>query len=84
MPVLALLGANALWYLYLWLLSAIIAGAVAGRKGYAERFGVGAGMILPWVGVVLWLLWPAKPESKWKTQGPIPIRRKRVRPRGGS
>jgi hypothetical protein len=78
MPVLANIGASALLYLYLWLLSAIISGWLATRKGYNDRLGVGTGMLLPGVGVIIWLLWPARPESRWKTQGAIPSRRKRA------
>jgi fucose permease len=70
MTVFALLGATALWLLYAWLLSAIVASYLAGRKGYSEKTGLACGLLLHVIGVVIWLFWPAKPESKWKTLGP--------------
>jgi hypothetical protein len=69
MTVFALLGATALWLLYLWLLSAIVASYLSGRKGYSEKTGLATGLLLHVIGVIIWLVWPAKPESKWKTMG---------------
>jgi hypothetical protein len=66
----ALLGAAALWLMYAWLLSAIVASYLSERKGYGERLGLGFGILLSVVGTIIWLVWPAKPESKWKTLGP--------------
>jgi hypothetical protein len=70
MTVLALLGATALWLLYAWLLSAIVASYLSGRKGYSEKAGLATGLLLHVIGVIVWLVWPPKPESKWKTLGP--------------
>jgi hypothetical protein len=70
MTVFALLGATALWLLYAWLLSAIVASYLSGRKGYGEKVGLASGLLLHIIGVIAWLVWPARPESKWKTQGP--------------
>jgi fucose permease len=70
MTVFALLGSTALWLLYAWLLSAIVASYLSGRKGYSEKVGLACGLLLHVVGVVIWLVWPARPESKWKTLGP--------------
>ena len=69
-PIFALLGAGALWLTYLWLLSAIVAAYLSHRKGYGERPGLAAGLLLNAVGIIVWLVWPAKPESLWKTVGP--------------
>jgi hypothetical protein len=69
--VVALLGAKALYLLYAWLLSAIVCSYLARRKGYGERPGLAAGLLLSVIGVVIWLVWPAKPDSPWKLQGPI-------------
>jgi hypothetical protein len=66
----ALLGAGALWLTYLWLLSAIISAYLSQRKGYGERPGLAAGLLLNFIGIIVWLVWPAKPESLWKTVGP--------------
>ena len=67
----ALLGAAALWLMYLWLLSAIVASYLSTRKGYGEKAGLGTGMVLSVVGVIIWLLWPARADSRWKLQGPF-------------
>jgi fucose permease len=69
MTVFALLGAAALWLLYAWLLMAVIASYLSERKGYTEKPGLACGLLLHIVGVVIWLVWPAKPNSKWKTAG---------------
>jgi hypothetical protein len=66
----ALLGAAALWLMYGWLLSAILASYLSDRKGYGERLGLGFGILLSVIGTVIWLVWPAKPDSKWKKIGP--------------
>lgn len=68
----ALLGSGALWLTYAWLLSAIVASYLSNRKGYGERWGLAAGMLLTAVGVLIWLLFPAKQDSRWKLQGPLP------------
>jgi hypothetical protein len=70
-PVFALLGATALYLTFAWLASAIAASYLSERKGYGERLGLAFGMLLSAVGVVIWLLWPARPDSKWKRLGPI-------------
>jgi hypothetical protein len=67
----ALMGATALWLLYLWLLSAIVASYLSDRKGYGEKLGLAFGLLFSLVGAIIWLIWPAKPESKWKKIGPI-------------
>ena len=73
MTLLAVIGAKALWLLYAWLASAILASAISARKGYGEKVGLAAGLLLAVVGVVVWLLWPARPDSRWKLQGPLPF-----------
>jgi hypothetical protein len=67
----ALLGAAALWLLYLWLLAAIVASYLSERKGYGEKLGLAFGLLFTVVGTIIWLFWPAKPDSKWKRIGPI-------------
>jgi fucose permease len=71
MTVFALLGATALWLLYAWLLMAVIASYLSERKGYSEKPGLACGLLLHVVGVIIWLVWPPKPGSKWKTIGPF-------------
>ena len=67
----ALMGATALWLLYLWLLAAILASYLSERKGYGEKVGLAFGLLFSLVGTLVWLVWPAKPESKWKKIGPV-------------
>jgi fucose permease len=67
----ALLGAAALWLLYGWLLSAIICSYLSDRKGYGEKPGLACGLLLYVIGLVMWLVWPAREGSKWKTLGPV-------------
>jgi hypothetical protein len=69
--VFALLGATALWLLYSWLASAIIASYLSGRKGYGERVGLAFGLLLNVIGVVIWLIVPPKSESLWRKVGPF-------------
>jgi hypothetical protein len=71
MTVLALLGAKSLGLLYLWLLSAIVGSYLSERKGYGEKPGLASGLFLFVIGPLLWLVWPARDDSKWKTIGPF-------------
>jgi hypothetical protein len=71
MTVVALLGAGALYLTYAWLLSAVAAAYLSARKGYGEKPGLAAGLLLNVIGVVLWLVWPAKEDSRWSLQGPF-------------
>jgi len=74
MTVLAVIGSKALYLTYARLLSAIAASWLTDRKGYGERPGLAAGLLMNVVGVLLWLVWPAKQDSRWKVQGAIPRR----------
>ena len=74
MTLLALIGAKALLYLYVWLVSAIVASYLSDRKGYGEKPGLTTGLVLTAVAIIVWLIVPAKPDSKWKLQGPLPKR----------
>ena len=67
-----MIGATALWLLYAWLGSAIAASWLSDRKGYGERPGLAAGLLLPVLAVVVWLMWPARPGSRWRSQGVLP------------
>jgi hypothetical protein len=69
--VIAVIGATALYLLYAWLASAIIASWLSDRKGYGEKVGLASGLLLFVLGVVIWLVWPARAESRWKIQGPL-------------
>jgi hypothetical protein len=72
--VFALLGAKALWLTYIWLASAIIGSWLSSRKGYGEKPGLATGLLLTFLAIPIWLLWPAKEDSRWKVQGAIPRR----------
>jgi hypothetical protein len=72
--VLANLGVKALYLTYIWLLSSVAASWLSARKGYGERPGLITGLLLSAVAVIVWLVWPAKDESRWKVQGAIPKR----------
>jgi hypothetical protein len=71
MSVFAVIGATALYLLYGWLASAIIASWLSERKGYGEKPGLASGLLLFVLGVLIWLVWPAREDSKWKVQGPF-------------
>jgi len=71
MILFAEIGAVALWLTYGWLLSAIAASYLSARKGYGEKPGLASGLLLTVIGVLVWLFWPAKSDSRWKLQGPF-------------
>jgi hypothetical protein len=76
MIVFGFIGATALYLLFVWLLSAAIGSWISDRKGYGEQVGLAFGMILSAIGLLIVLLLPGRPGSKWKTQGPLPRRRR--------
>jgi hypothetical protein len=78
MIVLALIGAKALYFLFLWLLSAAAAAWLADRKGYGERVGLTFGLILSAIGLLIVLLLPGRPGSRWREEGWLPKRRPRA------
>ena len=71
-----MIGSTALWLLYGWLLSAIVAAYLSSRKGYGERPGLASGLLLFVVGVLIWLVWPPRADSLWKKVGPFGRRAK--------
>ena len=77
--VIALLGAKALYLTYLWLLSGVAASWLSDRKGYGPKPGLACGLLLTFVGLIVWLVFPARPGSRWKVQGPLPPRDKSAR-----
>ena len=76
--VFANFGIKALWLLYLWLISGIACSWLAKRKGFGERPGLATGLLLSVIGIVVWVIVPARPNSDWKTQGALPRRRRRA------
>ena len=69
-------GASALYFLFAWLISAAAASWLSERKGYGERVGLTFGLILSALGLLIVLLLPARPNSKWRIDGWLPRRRK--------
>jgi sugar phosphate permease len=78
MIVVSLIGAKALYLLYAWLGGAIVASWLSDRKGYGERPGLATGLFLSLIAILVWLVVPAKADSKWKLQGPLPFGRGRT------
>ena len=72
--VFALLGSKALYLTYAWLLSAVAASWLSERKGYGQKPGLASGLLLTVVGLIIWLIVPARDDSRWKVQGPLPRR----------
>ncbi len=72
MIIFGLIGATALYLLFAWLLSAAAAAWLAERKGYGERVGLTFGLLLSVVGLLIVLILPGRPGSRWKEEGPIP------------
>jgi hypothetical protein len=70
------IGALALYLLFIWLASAVGASWLTSRKGYGERLGLLLGLVLSAVGLVLALVLPSRPGSKWRKDGPFPRRRR--------
>ena len=61
-------GAKAFYLLMIWLASSIGASELSKRKGYGEKWGLGTGLLLSLLGLIIWLIVPARPESPWKTR----------------
>jgi hypothetical protein len=69
--VFALLGAKGLYLLFVWLASAIAASYLSGRKGYGEKPGLASGLLLTFIGPIVWLVVPPRKDSMWKRYGPF-------------
>ena len=74
MMAFGLIGATGLYLLFVWLASAIAASWLSERKGYGERPGLATGLLLSLIAVLIWLVWPARADSRWKLQGILPRR----------
>ncbi len=73
------IGAKALYLLFAWLISAAAAAWLADRKGYGERAGLTLGLLLAVVGLLVMVLLPGRPGSRWKVQGWLPRRRRTLK-----
>ena len=72
-----MIGVGALYFLFAWLISAAAASWLSERKGYGERVGLTFGMILSVLGLLIVVLLPARPGSKWRVDGWLPRRRRK-------
>jgi hypothetical protein len=70
------IGAKALYLLFLWLISAAAGAWLSDRKGYGERVGLTLGLLLSVAGLLVVLLLPARPGSRWRVDGWLPRRRR--------
>jgi len=64
--VAAAVGAKAFYLLMVWLASAIGASELSKRKGYGEKWGLGTGLLLSVIGLIIWIVVPARAESPWR------------------
>ena len=71
-----MIGATALYLLFVWLISAAAGSWLSDRKGYGERVGLTFGLLLSAVGLLIVLLLPGRPGSRWKEEGMLPRRRR--------
>jgi len=71
------IGPTGLYLLFAWLISAAISSWLSDRKGYGEKVGLTFGLLLSAAGLLIVLLLPGRPGSRWKVEGPLP---KRLRP----
>jgi hypothetical protein len=76
-PILAAVGAKALFLCYIWLLSAITSSELSRSKGYGEKAGLGTGLLLSILGPLIWLVIPPKDaNAEWNERKPWQRRRK--------
>ena len=64
--VLAAVGAKAFYLLMIWLASAIVASELSKRKGYGEKWGLGTGLLLSFIGAIIWVIVPPRADSPWR------------------
>jgi hypothetical protein len=75
---LATIGPTALYLLFIWLISAAAAAWLAERKGYGERVGLTFGLLLSALGLLIVVLLPGRPGSRWREEGWFPRLRSRA------
>jgi hypothetical protein len=75
-------GGKVLFLLFAWLISGAAGSGVAARKGYGERVGLTLGLLLSVLGLLIVLLLPGRPGSRWRIEGWWPRRHRRFEPTG--
>jgi hypothetical protein len=68
----AAIGGKAIYLLFVWLISAAAGSWMSERKGYGERVGLTLGLLLSAVGLLIVVLLPGRPGSKWRVEGRLP------------
>jgi len=72
----AAIGGKVMFLLFAWLISGAAGSWMSDRKGYGERVGLTLGLLLSAVGLLIVLLLPGRPGSKWRADGRLPRRRR--------
>jgi hypothetical protein len=72
-----MIGVKALYFLFIWLISAAVASWLSERKGYGDRVGLTFGLILSALGLLIVLALPGRPGSKWRVDGWLPRRQRK-------
>jgi uncharacterized protein (DUF58 family) len=78
----AAIGGKVLLLLFVWLISGSAGSWLSERKGYGERLGLTLGLLLSALGLLIVLLLPGRPGSKWRVEGRLPRRRRHAEPVG--
>src|SRR2546429_7638887 len=68
----AAVGGKVLILLFVWLISGAAGSSLSERKGYGERVGLTFGLILSALGLLIVLVLPGRPGSKWRGGGRLP------------
>src|SRR2546430_12394702 len=79
----AAVGGKVLILLFVWLISGAAGSSLSERKGYGERLGLTLGLLLSALGLLIVLLLPGRPGSKWRVGGGVPPPRRRPTPTPG-
>jgi len=66
------IGGKAIYLLFVWLISGAAGSWMSERKGYGERVGLTLGLLLSAVGLLIVVLLPGRPGSKWRVEGRLP------------
>ena len=67
-----MIGVKALYLLFVWLISAAGGSWLSDRKGYGEKVGLTLGLLLSALGLLIVLVLPSRPGSKWRVEGRLP------------